>query len=128
MVLVPISASDKVYIGKPCIGLQVIHRKCSNSSSHKSRDFSVKLGLRTSHRWCGVTHLLASKTSYSAYVSHDVSKNDHLTKIKFSHKTCQIGKIRFRNYFYKNLNLFIVSQINPSCQFYQNNLNFKIMI
>ena len=34
-------------------------------------------------------------------------QNGYLAQIKFSHKTCQIGKTRFQNYFYKNSALFI---------------------
>ena len=94
-------------LGRPCAGLWAIHRRCNDSPPHKSRDIMVRLGLRTSHRRCDIMHLVASKTPYSAYVSQDVSKNGHLTQIKFSRKTCQIGKIRFQNYFYKNLDLFI---------------------
>ena len=71
-------------------------------------------------------HLLALETPCSAYVLQDVSKNNHLAQIKFSRKICQIGKTRFRNYFYKNFRfIYKVSQINQSRQFYQNNLNFK---
>ena len=106
-ILVPLPASDKVYLERPCAGLQAIYRRYNNSLLHKSRDFLVKLSLQTSHRRCGIMHLLALKTLCSAYVSQDVSKNGYLAQIKFSRKMCQIGKTRFQNYFYKNLDLFI---------------------
>ena len=106
-VLVPLPTSSKVYLGRPCAGLQAIHRRCSNLPSHQSHNISIRLGLRTSHRRCSIMHLLASKTPCGAYVSQDVSKNDHLAQIKFSCKTYQIGKIGFRNYFYKYSDLFI---------------------
>ena len=71
-------------------------------------------------------HPLASKTPCNTYVLQDVSKNGHLAQIEFFPKTCQIGKIGFHNYFYKKFGfIYKVSQINPSRQFYQSNLNFK---
>ena len=100
-VLVLLSALEKVYIGRPYAGLRAIHRRGSNSLPHKSRDFSVRLGLWTSHRRYDITHLLALKTPCSAYVSQDVSKNYHLIQVKFSRKMCQIDKTGFENIFIK---------------------------
>ena len=71
----------------PCAGLRAIHQRCKNSPPHKSYDILVRLGLQTFHRRCDIMHLLVSKTPCSAYVSQDVSKNGHLTQIKFSRKT-----------------------------------------
>ena len=82
-------------------------RRYNNSPPHKSLDFSVRLGLQTSHQRYDIMHLLVSKTPCRAYVSLYLSKNGHLAQIKFSRKMCQIGKTCFQNYVYKNLDLFI---------------------
>ena len=94
-VLVPLSMYGKVYLGRPCVGLRAIYRRCSNSPPHKSHDFPVRLGLWTSHRRYIIMHPLASKTPCSVYVLQDVSKNSHLTQANFLVNHAKLAKLGF---------------------------------